>query len=620
MSNRGLTSHGDKNTLRTIALLAVVAPGLACSRPTPKPDGSVATTTTGTVGADPTEDTKAADPPVEVQRPPDARAMSPRPLGEAPWTAIAATHERDGLLVGMPRALKRVDAAGEQVRWETPLEETAAFVAASADGRRAAALVPLQATSDYRLVVVDAKTGAGIESPRFGLPSPPDRDRGRQPPTRPTGLTGAPGSSSFWIVNAYGTWSLSPGHRDGTDPEKVANFSDTQSAQDGSAGWIAAKTGLTRLDATMTPTLEVDLGCYPQQFAVEPRGDRVVTLCVRKQERSVRLHALKSGELLREWPTRAWPQFAITGADEFWMLEDNPGAVARVREGEIERRPQSKGWGGIQVSPSGKTVLARGAGVVRAIDLESGKVRCTLSAAAWGAGLEDDDTAWLLGFSPDVFNALQLQRADLAACELGAAKPLDLGKTTNLGAAWLPKPRAFAFNALYGKSDYGPTLVGVDGSVRHLAARATPRLKASPDGRYLAMVASDRATLYDVSAEPARELKTVPEAAKVALCDDFALAYMWNKGWVAHGYDGEPPVVVARGPFAPQPQVDSATCRGGVLVVGRVNHWFVLDPVSGRFLARWDNGQRVGPLALTPDGQRAVFSGGPTGLQLAPIR
>lgn len=592
---------------------------LACSKPPATADAGVGPTSkppTGTSGGGGGAGA-GADAATPEDRP-KPQPLNARPLGEAPWTALSATPTRDALLVGMPRALRRVSPDGTKVAWEAPLEAPALFVAASGDGKQVAALVRRPNTAENTLVIVDASGGKPVAAVRFELPSPPDRDRGRQPSTRPMGLYGEPGAAAFLVVNPYGTWRVSAATKDGAEAERVSDNAYTVVAQDGSGVWAPANDGVVRLDGDKRA---VDLGCYPQRMVVDPSVDRVGTLCSQKQKLSVRWHVLSSGEKLGEWPVQGWPQMAILGAGdraELRLLDTHLARRGRLTEDGLRWSAQGGGFASIAISESGETALGRGAGVVQAVDLASGKVRCSLSLGAWGAGLDGDDAAWLLGFAPDVFNKLQIQRADLKTCRLEAAKPLDMGKTTNLGALWLPKPRAFLLNGLYGEGSYGPVLVHVDGRIVPFGGRNTPQLEASPDGRHVALVQSDRAELYAITPEGApKSLKVAAEAPRAALCDDRALTYMWNKGWTTHPYD---PATKAPPRFAPQPQVDSAWCRAGTLVIGRVDDWYVLDATTGRFTGAWIHGHRVGPLALLPDGRSAVLAGGPTGWQLAPLR
>lgn len=546
--------------------------------------------------------TACSDRPAVARRGADAAAPPPplpspaplagRPLGEVPWVALSGTRARDAVLVGTPRGVERVRWPSRDAAWRAPLEAAPLFVAESGDGARDAALVRRE--GGYALVVFDARSGAALERVEVELPAGRDDDRDSVPSPAPTALDPDPGGSGFLVTNAFGVWRIAPGHRGALPP--------------GTAGWRRDGADLISVAGA-----RVGLGCPAQRFAVG--ADRVASLCVAKDGRAtLRLQAIGAGAPAGEWPLPGLAEMAILGADEVLLLAEDGSRRGHLKDGALSWTLQGGGLGGFEVSPSGRTVLGVGASVVQAVDLESGRVRCTLGdVSAWGAGLESDDVAWILGFDPVVFNKLQIRRADLAACRLDPPRPLELGKTTNLAALWLPGPRAFALNALYG-ADYGPVLVGVDGAVTPLGGRRTPRIVASDDGTRLALVESESAELLR-GTTPQR---TLAPAAHVALCGEHTLVYDWKQGWRLHDASGE--AVAGRAPFARHPQPDVFACRGTTLLVGRIDAWYAIDVASGAVGAAWEAGGRVGGAALLPDGRRAVFGGGPTGWRVAPIR
>ncbi len=539
---------------------------------------------------------------------PAPQPIAGEPLGEAPWSVIAAVPGTRELFVGTPASVMRMAWPSQRPRWTAPLGGSPLFLAPTADGQRLAVLVRSGWDNLLELVLLAADSGAVVGRRRVEVPAPPSqRASGMQPPTQPTGLFAQPGGApGFWLTNAYGTWSL---RADDTAPLAKVEPAWDVVTQDGGSALRIEQGGVVSSGGHKT-----SLDCYPQRFVADARLDRLASICAERQGTSVRLYALSSGKRLGEWPVAGYPQLVIVGGAELVLL-DSPGRRGKVDNGALFWTAQGGSFSGFDVSPSSRTVLGFGGGVVEVVDAGTRRSRCRFAdTAPVGAGLEDDRTGWLLGYQPGVQNQLLIERLDLEKCKSKTAARLELGKTTHYDAVWLRGMRAFALDALL-EGGHGPVVVQVDGTVHRLRDRGTPALVASEDGTRLALVESEWASVY-LAGVPPRAGKEVGKAATAALCGERTLVYSWNEGWRAYAADGAPP---ASAPFAPQPQPDVVSCAGSTLLVGRTDSWTVLDLRTGKPVSVWQTTARVGPAKVFPDGRRVIFAGGPTGWLLATL-
>lgn len=558
---------------------------------------------------------KHRSPPVRRQRPwPAPQAYKGKPLGGVPWLALTATPDRRGLLIATPAAVERLDGPARAERWKVPLAEgVPRFIAVSGDGSRVAVLAAggLHG-AHYTLVTLDTATGKHRVSRGLHMPAPPST-RGMYQPSWPTGMTGDPKRPGFVVTNAYGAWRV-PGGRGEIELKDSTGWSaDGVTAQDGSAFWAPSTHG-----ARSTTGASVKLDCPPQRLVVDPRIDRIATVCASGHNSSLRLYALGTGKRLGAWPLAGSVQaMALVAADELEIITGEPSRRARVDESGIHWQPQGGIGGGFEVSPSGRTVLRLVDGSVEVADVASGRTRCIRAdLAPWSAGLADDNTAWILGFSTTSFNKLELQRLDVGACKASPPKVLAVGKTTNLRGVWLAPSRAFVFNALVG-DDYGPAYVGVDGKVELVAHKTTPEIFAGDDGRRFALNDFGKVDIFQAGTPP-KHLGHIDRAPRVVLCGGKTYAYDWNKGWRTLAADGRP-VAGSRPPFGAEPQPDLALCRDDRLLVGRIDSWLLTNTATGKVLEVLRSPRGVRSAALLPGAHRVVLAGGPTGWQVVTL-
>lgn len=561
-------------------------------------------------------------PPLVFPPPAPLRA---RALGAPPWTALAVAPSRTALAVGTPRGLALLALPGRTPSWQRALPFAPRFLAFSPDGAYVAALGHDSDAGDH--IVVAKAAGGELDADVIigALPSPPQRGPGGggiEPPTWPTALApaqdGAPGE--FWIDNPYGVYALRRGAASLSAVPGARHWD--AAAQESADLWAWADGELAAIvppDRPAPPPLRPP--CAALRGVTDLTLDRAVYACSGRVDRSPRLVLARasSGEVLREVPYDGEiTALGLLDADRVEVLAGGPARRGTWTPEGLAWQASPGARGPISLSPSGARAASAGAaGELAVIEVADGRVLCDHGAIrAIAVGFDGEDAVWTLGYEPGVRNRLRVERLALPSCERSGGRPLALGKTTNLLPRWLPAARAFVLDGLYGRGAYGPVLVAVDGEppVRPFAG-GTPAFEVGPDGALVALLASERGSVYRAGAGGAPPTEIAPDldADHVALCGARFLTYTYRGGWVVHDATTGAPVP-GRAPFLATLQPDTFACRADRLLIGRVNQLHVVDVARGAIERTFDLGdERAFDLAILPDGARALAGGGPTG-------
>ena len=552
-------------------------------------------------------------PPPRV-RIPKARPYLGKALGEIAWHALAVAPDGKRVAVASP-GLVRLLGPGNKVLWRGTGPQQPLHIAFGAQGKEVAVLGRDSAHQEH-LIVLHTATGKNSAEERYnGLPSPQSR-RGRVPPNTPTSFAPAPNGRGYWIGNPFGHYLARPGKSRALKilPGASGSFYADQS---GAGLWKLAGSGKAVVHLPSKRVLK--LPCYPHQFIGDSGRKRVGAVCWKRgQPTTLRVLAHQSGVQKSQLKLPGFPgSSGLLASGEAIVLMPRARRVGWIGPKGARWKGFAGKWNVIEVAHHGRYAAGIAqSGELQVLALPKGKLLCdhTTLPPAFGVGFEGKNRLWLLGYHPGSRFKTGVFEVALPSCKVLSKKPVNVSKSSNLLARYVPGAQGFVFNGAYPRS-HGAVFLQVAPTVklREIAPNGIGEPSVSPLGSRFAFVFSRRAELY--RARPFKTLKVIRPSLKVAPCEKLTMSYGGPKGWVRLDASGSTP----RGSIRTG-HPDAQSCRDGSLVVAGYNNVYVIDARAPKLRKTLRHGMRMHAVSVLPGGASALLANGPTGWRLLSLK